>query len=109
MPSRRKVLFIAVPLLVLIGLGGAIGWIAYSFGWIAYSLLPPPDDLVTPTQLASIPLPEEPGLLAWSADGKYLAAGTGYTMGQREIDKPAKVFVIDVGKHSVTATVETAS
>jgi len=97
MSARRVLLFVVLPLLFLATLGGKI----------FYFLSSPRDDLVTPDQLASIPLPTEPSLLAWSADGNYIAAGTGYTNGL-VVDGPAKVFLIDVSRQAVAATVDTA-
>ena len=66
--SRRAVLFIWVPLLLVAVLGLLALWGIRSF------LTPNQDD--TPTQLASVSVPGPPNSLAWSADGSYLAGGT---------------------------------
>jgi WD40 repeat protein len=101
MSVRRVFLIVALPVLFLAVLGGMI----FS---IVYSQSSPRDDLVTPHQVISIPLSTEPSLLAWSADGKYIAAGTGYSPGM-PVSGPAKVFLIEVGKQAVAATVDTAA
>ena len=56
-------------------------------------------------------MPHGPTVLAWSADGRYLAAGT---WGRKAIGLPGErptdsdVYVVDVVKASVAATLETA-
>jgi WD40 repeat protein len=61
----------------------------------------------TPTQVASVAVPARPNSLAWSADGAYLAAGTwGLPTGETG---PGEVYVVDVGKSSVVATLRATS
>ncbi len=55
----------------------------------------------TPIQLAGISVGSQPGSLAWSADGGYLAGGTWGTLGE---NRSGEVFVIDVAAASLTAT-----
>jgi WD40 repeat protein len=61
----------------------------------------------TPTQVASVSVPSRPNSFAWSADGSYLAAGTwGLPTGETG---PGEVYVVDVGKASVVATLRATS
>ena len=63
-----------------------------------------------PPLLADVSVPVGPMSLAWSADGRYLAAGT---WGRKAIGLPdqrpkdSDVYVVDVAKASVAATLET--
>jgi WD40 repeat protein len=91
--TRRATRLIWVPLLLVAVLGLLALWGIWSF-WG-----PARDD--TPAQLASVPVPVQPNSLAWSADGGYLAAGTATDeLGSGE------VFVVDVAKASVAATLK---
>src|SRR5438552_2190241 len=56
-----------------------------------------PIPIDTPTQLASVSVPDQPYSVAWSADGSYLAAGT---------TDAGKVFVVDVAKTTVIKTLK---
>ncbi len=98
--TRRTLLFVVLPVLVLAALGSLIFWVVLE----RLSR----NQLDEATQLSSIALPAEPSLLGWSADGSYLAAGTGYTSWM-SVHGPAKVFVVDVGKQAVVAIVETSA
>jgi hypothetical protein len=91
--TRRATWFIWLPMLLVAVLGLLAFWGIWSF-WA-----PARDE--TPAQLASVPLPGQPNSLAWSADGGYLAAGT-------LVDEAGsgEVFVVDVAKASVTATLK---
>jgi WD40 repeat protein len=91
--TRRGTRFLWVSLLLVAIVGLLAVWGIWSF------LKPTPDD--TPTQLASVPVPVQPNSLAWSAEGGYLAAGT-------PVDEKGscEVFVVDVAKSSVTATLK---
>jgi DNA-binding beta-propeller fold protein YncE len=101
--TRWAIGLLLLPLLAMAGFGLLVVWNGWSvlnalgvFGdtHIAYD---------TPTQLGSISVPERPNSLAWSADGSYLAAGaTGET-------EPGLVYVVDVAKTSVKATLNTKS
>jgi WD40 repeat protein len=77
-----------VPILPL----AALGLMSLSTIWSFLA----PQRLVTPTQLASVPLsvPRGPCALAWSADGSLVAAGTW--------GPPGEVFVVDVTKAAVS-------
>jgi WD40 repeat protein len=98
--TRRTVWFVPVPLFLVavFGLGGI------------WSFLTPAQVAVgtdTPTQLASTSVPVQPNSLAWSADGRYLAAGTwGSTT---DDDGSYEVYVVDVAKASVLTTLQPAS
>ena len=94
--TRRATRLIWVPLLLVAVLGLPALWGTRSF-WA-----PTRDD--APTQLASVPVPGQPNSLAWSADGGYLAAGTwGTAAGE---PGSGEVFVVDVAKASVAATLK---
>jgi WD40 repeat protein len=94
--SRRATRLIWVPLLLAAVLGLPALWGIRSF-WA-------PTGGGTPTQLASVSVPGQPNSLAWSADGSYLAAGTwGTAAGE---PSSGEVFVVDVAKASVTATLK---
>ncbi len=102
MSRRRVFLYIVLPLLVLTALGSLVFWVVHSRA--------SRNELVRPTPLATIALPAEPSLLAWSPDGSYLAAGTGYTSDQYYgVDGAGKVFIVDVGKQVVVATLDMAA
>jgi WD40 repeat protein len=97
--TRRSTRFLWVLLLLvaIVGLLAVWGiWLLWGF-WS--SRTPTRDD--TPTQLASVPVTEQPTSLAWSADGGYLAAGT-------PVDEKGscQVFVVDVGRAAITATLK---
>jgi len=99
--TRWAIWLVLLPLLLVAGYGLLVVWNGWSvlnaFGFfgdthIAYD---------TPTQLGSISVPVRPNSLAWSADGSYLAAGaTSET-------EPGLVYVVDVAKTSVVATLKT--
>jgi hypothetical protein len=59
----------------------------------------------TPTQLASVSVPAQPNSLAWSADGRYLAAGT-WGRGDTWETATYEVYVVDVGQASVVSTLK---
>ena len=69
------------------------------------------------SKLASIVVAAEPSVLAWSPDGRYLAAGTMnssrtryadiHAVGGKMPEGPGKVFIVDIGKESVIRTIET--
>jgi WD40 repeat protein len=82
-----------LPLLLVAVLGLLALWGIWSF------FAPPRDE--TPTQLASIPVPDQPNSLAWSADGGYLAAGA-------LASEPGlgEVLVVDVPQASVATTLK---
>ncbi len=98
--AGRGLWYVVVPLLLVTALGSLIFWVAHA--------LLSRNELDEATQLASIALPVEPSLLAWSADGTYIAAGTGYTT-SNQVHGPAKVYIVDVGKQAVIGTLETAA
>lgn len=91
--TRRATRLICVPLFLVV----VLGLLALGGIWLFWA--PTRDD--TPTQLASVPVPGQPNSLAWSADGGYLAAGT-------PVDElgSGKVFVVDVARASVAATLK---
>lgn len=100
--TRRTIWFIAVPLLLVVGLVALVGWGVWSF------LAPTTsqdDTSPPPPPLASVSLPSRPNSLTWSADGNYLAAGT---WGQHAVGAtgPADVFIVDVAKASVLTTLQ---
>src|SRR5437879_5634012 len=104
--TRRTIGVLSVPLLLVPVSGLHVRWGVRAFlapsqgGSGAVSL-------DTPTQLASVSLPGQPSLLAWSADGSYLAAGTaGLAVGETV---PGAVYVVDVAKASVLTTLEVKS
>jgi WD40 repeat protein len=95
--GRRVIWLILLPLLIVVVLALA-GW------WGIQSLIssfagPAPVKYDTPTQLASVSVPQPANSLVWSADGAYLAAGI---CGSGTSD----VYVVDAGKASVTNTVK---
>lgn len=98
--ARRTFWYVFLSLVVLTALG-SLGF------WVIRSRLSQ-YELVEPTKLASIALPTEPSLLAWSPDGRYVAAGTGYTSGS-QFSGPAKVFIADVAKQAVVGTLDTVA
>jgi len=66
--TRRTIGFLLVQLLLVAVLGL----------WGVWSFLTPAQGAVSsdpPTQLASESIPVQPNSLAWSADGRYVAAG----------------------------------
>jgi WD40 repeat protein len=123
--TRRAIWFLGIPVLIaaviaVAGVGLLTLWRARSFPNALTPLtgVPVPGEPSSPSRsqdapplLASISVPFEPMSLAWSADGRYLAAGT---WGRREIGLPderpkdSDVYVVDVAKASVVATLETA-
>lgn len=100
-PSRRRIWFLLVPLLLVAVLGLLMVWSVWSFlaeFWGGNSTV----RYDTPTQLASVPVPSQPNSLAWSADGSYIAAGTwGLSTGQIG---PGEVYIVDVATSSVRTT-----
>jgi WD40 repeat protein len=95
--GRRVVWLILLPLLILVGLVLAGIWGVHSL--ISSFAGPAPVKYDTPTQLASVSLPQPANSLVWSADSAYLAAGT-WSAG------PSDVYVVDAGKASVMHTVK---
>jgi hypothetical protein len=91
--ERRLIWFLLVPVVAGAGLGLLVLWGAHSFAPARYS---------TPIQLASVPVSAR--VLAWAADGAYLAAGRP---GGGSRDK-SDVFVVNVAKSSVTTTLQVA-
>jgi WD40 repeat protein len=96
--ARRRIWFVLVPLLLLAASGALVFFVART--WLAAE---EPQDAVA---LVSIALPGEASLLAWSPDGRYLAAGSGYTDGQW-VQGLGKLFVVDVAGQAVLRTVDT--
>ena len=122
--TRRAIWFVGIPMLIaaVIAVAG-VGLLAL---WRARSspnmlTLPtgfpvpgePPASArsqETPPVLASVSVPVEPLSLAWSADGRYLAAGTlgrGTKFQEGHLD--SNVYVLDVARASVAATLQTTN
>lgn len=104
--TRRTIWFLLVPLALVALLGLPVMWGVHSFlapslggsGAVSYD---------TPTQLASVSVSGLPNSLAWSADGRYLAAGTwGSTVGEAV---SFEVYVVDVDKASVLTKLKAKS
>ena len=101
----RRALYLFVPLLILTALGSLTYWFVH---W---------NSSRNGLKLASIVVPAEPSALTWSPDGRYLAAGTMnssrtrygqiHAVGGKEAEGPGKVFIVDIGKESLSATIET--
>jgi hypothetical protein len=68
MSTRRVLWYVVLPLLLV-----TVGLVAF---WVFQSISSRNElaKLEKVIQLASVPVSEEPGCLAWSADGSYLAA-----------------------------------
>src|SRR5688572_234416 len=98
--TRRTIWFLLVPLFLVAVFGL----------WGVWSFLTPAQGAVstdTPTQLASVSVPVQPNSLAWSADGRYLAAGT---WGSTTDDAGSyEVYVVDVAKASILTTLKPTS
>lgn len=120
--TRRAIRFLGIPVLVaaviaVAGLGLLALWRARS----SPNMLTLPTGFPVPGEppasarsqepppvLASVSVPGEPLSLAWSADGRYLAAGTwGRGTGVKEGHQDSVVYVLDVAGASVAATLET--
>src|SRR5438874_1793796 len=104
--TRRTIRILVVALLVVavLGLLGLLGL------WGFWSFLAPALGLSgavssdPPTRLASVPVPGQPSSLAWSVDGRYLAAGTsGISAGEAA---PYEVYVVDVATATVLKTLK---
>jgi WD40 repeat protein len=65
-----------------------------------------PGQLDMPTQLASVSVAHAPRALACSADGAHLVAGAWGWNADNEEAGPSELYVVDVGKASVTATLQ---
>ena len=100
-PGRRLVWLIVVPLLAVAVVGPLAAWIIRSF--LAGPALSPYD---TPTRLASVAVPHQPSALEWSADGAYLAGAAWGWWPAGEESGPSEVYVVDVAKASVAATLK---
>jgi WD40 repeat protein len=62
-----------------------------------------------PTELANVPVAHRPDAVAWSADGAYLAAGAwGWWSSDVKEPPPSEVYVVNVAKPSVAATLKIA-
>ena len=105
MSVRRAFRYVVVPFLVLTALGSLTFYFVH---WVSSR---------NGLKLASIVVAAEPSALAWSPDGSYLAVGTMnssrtryggiHAVGGNEPEGPGKVFIVDIGTESVTATIET--
>jgi WD40 repeat protein len=102
MSTRRVIWYVVLPLLLV-----TVGLVAF---WVFQSISSRNElaRLETVTQLASVPVSEEPSCLAWSSDGSYLAAGTTKNLHNGGMVGPGKVFIVDVGKKAIPATLNTA-
>jgi WD40 repeat protein len=88
----------ALTSLVAIGVGVAV-WLIWLPPWG-----PAPIQHDPLTQLASVSVPIEASSLAWSPDGRYLAAGTlGSSIGT---PRSGDVFIVEVGKEAMVATLK---
>jgi WD40 repeat protein len=92
---------IVVPLLVVAVLGLLAAWAIRSF-----LAGPAAVHYDTPTRLASVTVPHQPSVLAWSPDGAYLAGGAWGWWAADEEAGPSEVYVADVAKASVAATLK---
>jgi WD40 repeat protein len=104
--SRRRAVWLLLVLLFIVAVPPLLAlWGVWSFLTGLTGAAPVRYDL--PTQLASVPVPARPNSLAWSADGRYLAAGTwGLPTGETG---PGEVYVVDIDKASVVATLKATS
>jgi len=101
--SSRRTVWYAV-LTVLVVAVGALGFWAYSI----YQSIEQRKELESVTQLAGVTVAEKPSALAWSADGSYIAAGTArWDLNQEGYAGPGKIFIVDVARQSVSATLDT--
>jgi dipeptidyl aminopeptidase/acylaminoacyl peptidase len=61
-----------------------------------------------PTAIAKVSLPKKVHMLAWSEDGKYIAAaGSSGAVG--DMPRSSEVFIVDIGKEAIAAKLETLS
>jgi WD40 repeat protein len=90
---------VLVPVLLVAVVGLVVLWGGWSFLNSLGFLGDAPVAYDTPTQLASVSVPSRPNSLAWSADGRYLAAGTLATE-----ETPGEVYIVDVAKASLLDT-----
>jgi hypothetical protein len=105
MSGRRAFWFVVMPLLVVTALGSFTYW---GYHWYTSR---------NGLNRATIAVAAEPTSLAWSADGGYLAAGTMnssrvsiggiHEVGGKKPEGPGKVFIVDIGKEGVAATLDT--
>lgn len=97
--TRRTAWFLLGPLFYM-----PVFWV-----WGVWSFLTPAQGAVStdPNQLARVSVPVQPNSLAWSADGRYLAAGTwGSTTDETGC---FEVYVVDVAKASLLTTLKPTS
>jgi WD40 repeat protein len=97
--TRRVILFVFVPVLLVVVLGLLAVWGIRSF---LGESAPVPEDL--PGGLARVSLPHPANSLTWSADGKYLAAGSWGSAPADGKAGPSEVYVADVARASVAST-----
>ncbi len=91
-------LLVSLPFVAVFGLWGVWAFFTPAQGAVSTD---------TPTQLASLSVPVQPNSLAWSADGRYLAAGT---WGSTTDDAGSyEVYVLDVAKASILNTLKPTS
>lgn len=64
-----------------------------------------------PTPLAKVSLPKKVHMLAWSEDGKYIAAaGSAGSYGPvGDMPRSSEVFIVDIGKEAIAAKLQTLS
>lgn len=98
--TRWLIWLLLVPLLLVAVFGLLVLWRGWSVLNSLGVLGDAPVAYDTPTQLANVSVPGLPNSLAWSADGRYLAAGTS---------GPGDVYVVDVAKASVLNTLKAKS
>jgi DNA-binding beta-propeller fold protein YncE len=98
--TGRPIWFLRMPLFLVavFGLCGVRSFLAPAQGAVNTDTL---------TQLASVSVPVQPNSLAWSADGRYLAAGT---WGSTTDDAGSyEVYILDVAKASILNTLKPTS
>jgi dipeptidyl aminopeptidase/acylaminoacyl peptidase len=61
-----------------------------------------------PTRLARVSLPKHAEMLAWSADGKYLAAA-GSSGPSVDMPKSSELFIVDIDKEAIAAKLQVLS
>src|SRR5262245_18718956 len=111
-PRRRTGWVLFVSLLVVAVFGLVVVWGMWSG---VRSLLagiglaePTPIKYDQPDELSDVSVPHQPSVLAWSADGAYVAGGAwGWDSPEEgKAIPPSEVYVVDVAKSSVASTLE---
>lgn len=102
--SRKQ--FVAGVLLVAVVGASLAVWLWRPWDRPQIDVLDDTPPLSTPNRLAKISVPHHPTALVWSADGVYIAAGAWGSSAPGKKLSPTEIYVIDVGRASVTTTLK---